>query len=75
MGYLMKGKQYQIFIKGWGAYEMGWYPHAIGNSIEEVKQKVFAECENKHAEYRVVIENTLTVVEEGTYKEGVCNNG
>ena len=67
----MNNKNYQIFVKGWGDYEQAWYPRAIGNSIEEVKEKVFNKCENKYAEYRVVIVNTLTIVEEGTFKEGV----
>lgn len=66
----MKNKKYKIFLKGWGDFEEGWYPQARGNSVEEVKKKIFNNCENKYAEYRIVIENTSTIVEEGIFKEG-----
>tara|TARA_X000000950_G_scaffold271050_1_gene351619 strand:+ start:508 stop:714 length:207 start_codon:yes stop_codon:yes gene_type:complete len=61
---------YEIYIKGWGEYEEGWYPHGQNTNIKNLKNQIFKDWKAE-AKFYVKDKTNDIIVEEGIFNEGI----
>ena len=61
---------YQIYIKGWGEYEDGWYPHGENTDIFNLKNEIFKDW-TMEAKFYVKDKTNDIIVEEGIINKGI----